>query len=126
MEEVYKVGGRYSKEITAVVSHLEAAIPFAPEPTAKALRALIQWYRTGDDGDRANYDIAWVADKDSPIDVINGFIEVYLDARGVKGGWESLVFFVNKEKTERIRKLADNAQWFEDNMPFDPKAARRA
>jgi dipeptidyl-peptidase III len=121
VEEVYKVGGRYSKEITAIVSHLEAAIPFAPEATATALRALIQWYRTGDDADRAKYDIAWVADKDSPIDVINGFIEVYLDARGIKGGWESLVFFVNKEKTERIRKLADNAQWFEDQMPFDPK-----
>ena len=121
VEEVYKIGGRYSKEITAVVSHLEAAIPFAPEATAAALRALIQWYRTGDDADRAKYDIAWVADKDSPIDVINGFIEVYLDARGVKGGWESLVFFVNKEKTERIRKLADNAQWFEDHMPFDAK-----
>jgi dipeptidyl-peptidase-3 len=121
MEEVYKVGGRYSKEITAIVAHLEAAIPFAPEATAKALRALIQWYRTGDDADRAKFDIAWVADKDSSIDVINGFIEVYLDARGVKGGWEALVFFVNKEKTERIRKLADNAQWFENNMPFDAK-----
>jgi dipeptidyl-peptidase-3 len=121
VEEVYKVGGRYSREITAIVTHLEAAIPFAPEPTANALRALIQWYRTGDDADRAKYDIAWVADKDSPIDVINGFIEVYLDARGVKGAWEALVFVVNREKTERIRKFADNAQWFEDNMPFDAK-----
>ena len=121
VEEIYKVGGRYSKEITAIVSHLEAAIPFAPEPTANALRALIQWYRTGDDADRAKYDIAWVADKDSSIDVINGFIEVYLDARGVKGGWEALVFVVNREKTERIRKFADNAQWFENNMPFDAK-----
>ena len=62
-----------------------------------------------------------MADKDSPIDVINGFIEVYLDARGVKGGWEALVFVVNREKTERIRKFADNAQWFENNMPFDAK-----
>jgi dipeptidyl-peptidase-3 len=121
VEEVYKIGGRYSKEISAVVSHLEAAIPFAPEPTANALKALIQWYRTGDDADRAKYDIAWVADKASTVDVINGFIEVYLDARGIKGGWESVVFYVNKEKTERIRKFADNAQWFEDHMPFDAK-----
>ncbi|HEY6506908.1 MAG TPA: hypothetical protein VIY56_02790, partial [Vicinamibacterales bacterium] len=121
VEEVYKVGGRYSKEISAIVSHLEAAIPVAPEPTANALRALVRWYQTGEDADRAAYDIAWVADKDSSIDVINGFIEVYLDPRGIKGGWESLVFLVNKEKTERIRKFADNAQWFEDQMPFDPK-----
>jgi dipeptidyl-peptidase-3 len=120
-EEVYKVGGRYSKEITAIVAHLEAAIPFATEPMAKALRALIQWYRSGDDGDRAKYDIAWVQDKASPVDTINGFIEVYLDARGIKGGWEGLVFYVNHEKTERIHKFADNAQWFEDHMPYDAK-----
>jgi dipeptidyl-peptidase-3 len=121
IEEVYKVGGRYSKEITEIVRHLEAAIPFATEPMANALRALVQWYRTGEDADRAKYDIAWVQDKDSPVDTINGFIEVYLDARGIKGAWEGLVFYVNREKTERIRKFADNAQWFEDRMPFDAK-----
>ena len=81
----------------------------------------IQWYRTGDDGDRAKYDIAWVQDKASPVDTINGFIEVYLDPRGVKGAWEALVFYVNQDKTARIRKLAENAQWFEDRMPWDPK-----
>jgi dipeptidyl-peptidase-3 len=121
VEEVYKIGGRYSKEITEIVRHLEAAVPFASEPMANALRALIQWYRTGDDGDRAKYDIAWVQDKASPVDTINGFIEVYLDARGIKGAWEALVFYVNPEKTTRIKKLAENAQWFEDRMPWDPK-----
>jgi dipeptidyl-peptidase III len=126
VEEVYKVGGRYSKEISEVVRHLEAAIPYATEPMANALRALVQWYRTGSDEDRRKYDIAWVADKDSPVDTINGFIEVYLDARGIKGSWEGLVFYVNREKTERIRKFADNAQWFENNMPFDAKYKKAA
>jgi dipeptidyl-peptidase-3 len=121
VEEVYKIGGRYDKQITEVVKHLENAIPFATEPMAKALRALIQWYRTGEDSDRAKFDIAWVEDKDSPVDTINGFIEVYLDARGIKGAWEALVFYVNPEKTARIKKLAENAQWFEDRMPWDPK-----
>jgi dipeptidyl-peptidase-3 len=120
-EEVYRIGGRYSKELTEIVRHLEAAIPFAPEPTANALRALIQWYRTGEDADRAKYDIAWVQDKDAKVDTINGFIEVYMDARGIKGAWEGVVFYVNREKTERIQKFAQNAQWFEDNMPFDAK-----
>jgi dipeptidyl-peptidase III len=121
VEEVYKTGGRYSKEITEIVRHLDAAIPFATEPMANALRALIQWYRTGENADRVKYDIAWVEDKSSPVDTINGFIEVYMDPRGVKGSWEGLVFYVNPVKTERIRKFADNAQWFEDRMPFDPK-----
>jgi dipeptidyl-peptidase-3 len=121
VEEVYKIDGRYAKEIAEVVRHIEAAIPFATEPMAKALRALVRWYRTGDDADRAKYDIAWVEDKASPVDFINGFVEVYLDARGIKGSWESVVFYINREKTERIRKFADNAQWFEDHMPYDPK-----
>jgi dipeptidyl-peptidase-3 len=121
VEEVYRVGGRYSKEISEIVTHLEAAIPFASEPMANALRALVQFYRTGEKTDREKYDIAWVNDKVSPVDTINGFIEVYLDARGVKGGWEGLVFYVNREKTARIKKFADNAQWFEDHMPYDAK-----
>ena len=39
-------------------------------------------------------------DKASPVDTINGFVEVYLDARGIKGAWEALVFYVNREKTD--------------------------
>ena len=121
VEEVYKIGGRYSEQITNIVKHLEAAIPFATDPMANALRALVQWYRTGDDADRVKYDVAWVQDKASPVDTINGFIEVYMDPRGVKGSWEGLVYYVNQEKTARIKKLAENAQWFEDRMPWDPK-----
>jgi len=121
VEEVYKIDGRYGKQIAEIVKHLEAAIPFASAPTAAALKALIQWYRTGDDGDRAKFDIAWVKDKDAPVDTINGFIEVYMDPRGVKGSWEGVVFHVNKEKTDRIKKFASNAQWFEDHMPYDVK-----
>jgi dipeptidyl-peptidase-3 len=121
VEEVYRVGGRYGRQLEAIVHHLEAAIPYATEPMAKALRALITFYQTGETKDREAYDIAWVQDKASPVDTINGFIEVYLDARGIKGAFEGLVFYVNREKTSGIQKLAQNAQWFEDRMPWDPK-----
>ena len=120
IEEVYRVGGRYDREIRAIIGHLEAAVPFATESMGKALRALIKWYETGEEADRKAYDIAWVQDKDSPVDTINGFIEVYMDPRGAKGSWEALVYYINREKTEGIRKLAANAQWFEDRMPWDP------
>ena len=88
---------------------------------AAALRALIAFYTTGETADRAAYDIAWVQDRDSPVDTINGFVEVYMDARGMKGAWEALVYYVNPEKTAGIRKLADAAQWFEDRMPWADK-----
>lgn len=121
VEEVYRIDGRYGKYISEIVKHLEAAKPFAEPPMAKALDALIAFYRSGEVKDREAYDIAWVQDKDSTVDTINGFIEVYLDPRGVKGSWEALVFYVNPEKTQRIKTLAANAQWFEDRMPWDAK-----
>jgi dipeptidyl-peptidase-3 len=121
VEEVYRVGGRYGGQIAAIVKHRDAAIPFATDAMATALRALIAFYTTGEDRDREAYDIAWVQDKASPVDTINGFVEVYLDARSIKGAWEALVFYVNQEKTSQIQTIAREAQWFEDRMPWDPK-----
>jgi dipeptidyl-peptidase III len=120
VEEVYRSGGKYGKEIDAIVGHIEQAIPFATPPMAAALAALVTFYRTGETADREAYDVAWVSDRESPVDTINGFIEVYLDARGMKGAWEGLVYYVNHDKTEAIRTLAREAQWFEDRMPWDP------
>ena len=121
VEEVYRVGGRYSDEISEIIRHLEAAIPYASEAMARALRANVAYYRTGSPVDQRAYDVAWVEDQDSPVDTINGFTEVYMDARGAKGAWEALVFYVNPEKTGAIRTLAEHAQWFEDRMPWDPR-----
>ena len=121
VEEVYRVGGRYDGYIREIVEHLRAAIPFATQPMATALSALIRFYETGETADRVAYDIAWVQDRDSPVDTINGFVEVYMDARGTKGAWEALVYYVNPHKTEGIRKLAAEAQWFEDHMPWDAR-----
>ena len=121
VEEVYRSGGLYGRQIDAIVSHLEDAIPYATEAMAVALRALIAFYRTGEEPHREAYDIAWVQDKASLVDTINGFVEVYLDARSIKGAWEAIVFYVNADKTHQIRAIADHAQWFEDHMPWDPK-----
>jgi dipeptidyl-peptidase-3 len=121
VEEVYRVGGRYDTQIRAIVGHLNAAIPYATPTMAAALRALVTFYTTGETADRVAYDIAWVQDKASPVDTMNGFVEVYMDPRGAKGSWEALVYFVNEEKTAGIRRLAADAQWFEDRMPWDAK-----
>lgn len=121
VEEVYRVGGHYDREIRRIVAHLEAAIPWAPPSLAEALRALVRWYQTGEEADREAFDIAWVRNRESSVDTMNGFIEVYLDARGIKGAWEGVVYYVNHAKTEKIRRLAEHAQWFEDHLPVDPR-----
>jgi dipeptidyl-peptidase III len=118
VEEVYRVGGRYDREIRRIIGHLEDALAFAPPTTADALRALIRLYTTGNEADRVAYDIAWVRDQAGTVDTINGFIEVYLDPRGTKGAWEGMVCYVNHERTRRIELLAAHAQWFEDHAPW--------
>ncbi len=125
VEEVYRIDGRYGREIAAIVAHLEAAIPWAPAPLAEALGALVAFYRSGEETDRVAHDIAWVSAESSLVDTINGFVEVYLDARGAKGAWEGIVFYVNHDKTEAIRTLAREAQWFEDHMPWGPSWRRQ-
>ncbi|HSF99832.1 MAG TPA: hypothetical protein VLA20_01835, partial [Vicinamibacterales bacterium] len=124
VEEVCRVGGRFGTTIERIVTHLGDALPYAPPPMRAALEALIRFYESGEDRDREAYDIAWVKDANSPIDTINGFIETYLDARGVKGAWEALVYYVNAGKTESLRRLAGAAPWFEARMPWDPKWRR--
>jgi dipeptidyl-peptidase-3 len=121
VEEVYRVGGRYDREIRRIIRHLEDALPYATAHMADALRALIRFYQTGEESDRIAYDIAWVRDRESLVDTINGFVEVYMDPRGSKGSWEALVYYVHAEKTRKIETIAANAQWFEDHMPWDPR-----
>ncbi len=126
VEVVARAGpdGLYRDRIIAICSHLEAALPYATPAMKRALEALIKFYHSGEEADRVAYDIAWVEDKDSPVDTINGFIETYMDARGVKGAWEALVFYVNADKTRGIQNLAASAQWFEDRMPWEARWRR--
>jgi dipeptidyl-peptidase III len=117
VEEVYRIGELYDAELRRVVGHLTDALPFAPPPLRSALEALIRWYQTGEESDREAFDIAWVSNRDTAVDTMNGFIEVYMDARGMKGAWEGVVYYVNHEKTAKVQRLAAHAQWFEDRLP---------
>jgi dipeptidyl-peptidase-3 len=127
VELVYRCGdgtvppGLYAKELAEVVRHMEAALPHAPEKTAAALRHLIRFFRTGDPEDFRKYNIAWVADTASTIDTVIGFIEVYLDARGQKGAFEGIVSYINPAKTPAIKKIASEAAWFEQRMPWEDR-----
>jgi len=113
--------GLFAEEIRAIIGHLLEASKAAPVPTRQALEALIRFYRTGAEADRAAYDIAWVGDATSAVDTINGFVEVYLDPRGAKGSWEGIVFYEDPKKAGEIKTIAENAKWFEDHMPFEDR-----
>jgi dipeptidyl-peptidase-3 len=88
------------------------------EQQAKVLGLLIDFYRTGDLKKFDEYNIEWVKDIHSTIDVVNGFIEVYQDALGKRGSFESVVSMKDFEATKRIEAIAKAAQWFEDHSPI--------
>ncbi|MEZ5035494.1 MAG: hypothetical protein R2796_10930 [Chitinophagaceae bacterium] len=126
VEKVWKVGGMYSAAIEKIVYWLKKAADVAEnQDQKKALLLLIDYYKTGDLKKFDEYNIAWVNDVNSRIDVVNGFIEVYLDPLGIKGSFESVVSMKDMEATKRIRAIADQAQWFEDHSPLLPENKKK-
>lgn len=121
-EEVYKIGGRYSHYIEKIVYWLREALQFAEdEKQHEVISLLIRYYETGNLSVFDDYSIAWVSQTEPRIDFINGFIEVYGDPMGLKGSWEGIVHYKDLEATHRTEVLSQNAQWFEDNSPVDPR-----
>lgn len=122
VERVWKVGGLYSEAIERIVAELEKATAFAEnEKQRRIIATLIDYYRTGDLRTFDAYSILWVEDTDSQVDFVNGFIETYGDALGLKASWESTVNFRNEEATRRTQIISENAQWFEDHSPVDKR-----
>ncbi len=120
-EAVWRVGGEYSAAIEKIVYHLKQASSVASDVQKSYIDKLIEFYQTGDLALFDAYSIKWTKDNHSPVDFVNGFIEVYSDPLGYKGSWEALVNFRNEEATLRTQKMSQWAQWFEDNSPIDPQ-----
>lgn len=119
VEQVWRVGGMYNDALEQVVYWLERAINVAEnEKQKKTFELLVKYYRSGDLEDFDAYNIAWVEDINSTVDVINGFIEVYNDPLAYRGSFESVVSFRDAEATLRISAIGERAQWFEDNSPI--------
>jgi dipeptidyl-peptidase-3 len=125
-EKVWKVGGMYDASISKIVMWLEKALAVTTDAQQKeSLSKLIQYYKTGDLKTWDDYNIAWVNDVNSPIDVVNGFIEVYGDPLGMRASYESVVSFKDLEATKRIKAIGDQAQWFEDNSTLLPQHKKK-
>src|SRR4051812_2713979 len=120
------VGGMYTQAIEKMVYWLEKAITVAENDAQKeALEKLVTFYKSGSLTDFDNYNVAWVKDNNSAVDVVNGFIEVYQDPLGMRGSFESVVSVKDMEASKRIAAIGANAQWFEDNSPILPEHKKK-
>lgn len=125
VEQVYRAGtpdhrvppGMYAEYLAKANSCLEHAAEFAEPAQAKAIHDLIRYYQTGDPKDWLQFDADWVRNN-ATVDFANGFIEIYRDARGAKGTSQSFVTVTDRSVDALMRKIADNAQYFEDHAPW--------
>ena len=126
-EEVYKIGGLYSPALEKIASELEKAAGVAESDLQRQyISTLIEYYRTGDLKLWDKYNIEWVQDTLGTVDFVNGFVEDYNDPLGRKATWEGLVNIKDHAASERTRVLSENAQWFEDNSPVDPRFRKKS
>jgi dipeptidyl-peptidase III len=127
-ELVYRAGtpdgkippGVYATFLKKAVACLQKARGYAEPEQAEAIGHLIRFYQTGDYADWLRFGTAWVQN-DATVDFDNGFIEVYRDARGAKGSSQSFVTITDKPVTAAVKKLAENAAYFEQKAPWDAK-----
>lgn len=124
-EQVWKVGGLYSPAIEKIVYWLRKAEGVAEEPQKSTIASLINYYETGDLREFDRYNVMWVKDTLSNVDFVNGFIEDYGDPLGRKASWEANVNFLDKEACLRTQIISENAQWFEDHSPVDPRYKKK-
>ncbi len=126
MEERWCAEGRYAKAIKQIIFWLEKAQEVTENEAQKEIIGiLIRYYQSGDLRDFNEYCKKWVKALDGQVDFINGFIEVYGDPLGMKGSWEGLVEYVDEEATHRTQLISENAQWFEDHSPVDPRFKKK-
>lgn len=121
-EQKYTINGMYANAIRQILHWLGKAATVAEnERQRKIIGLLIDYYNTGDLRTFDRYNIEWLQEQQGDIDFINGFVEVYGDPLGLKGTWEGIVEYRDKEATRRTQTIATNAQWFEDHSPVDPR-----
>ncbi|MCL3778975.1 dihydrofolate reductase [Prolixibacteraceae bacterium JC049] len=121
-EQIWHSNGKYGAAIKQIVFWLKKALDVAENTKQEdLLKLLIQFYETGDLQLFDQFNILWVSELDADIDFINGFIEVYGDAMGIKASWEAVVQLKDEEATKRTETISKNAQWFEDHSPVDKR-----
>lgn len=121
-EDVWYENGLYGSAIKHIVYWLGKAAGVAEnERQVEIINMLIEYYRTGDLHIFDQYSIEWLKEHEGRVDFINGFIEVYGDPLGLKASWEGIVHYKDLVATRRTQTLSQNAQWFEDHSPVDPR-----
>ena len=132
-EEVYRAGtpdgkvapGLYATYLKRANEYLAKAQRVAAPDQAKVIGDLIRYYQTGERTDWVQFGTDWVQNN-AVVDFVNGFVEIYRDARGAKASSQTFVSITDKPVTETMARLDENAKYFEEKAPWDAKYKKQA
>ena len=132
-EQVYRAGtpdgkvppGLYAVYLRRANDYLAKAQRVADPAQSRVIGDLIRYYQTGEFADWLRFGTDWVQN-DSTVDFDNGFIEIYADARGTKGTSQAFVSITDKPITKIMTRLGENADYFEQQAPWDAKYRKQA
>jgi dipeptidyl-peptidase-3 len=132
-EQVYRAGtpdgkippGLYATFLKRADEYLAKAQEFADPGQAKVIGDLIRYYQTGNPADWLLFGSDWVQNN-ATVDFADGFIEIYRDARGAKGSSQSFVSITDKPITDIMIRLGTNANYFEQQAPWDAKYKKQS
>jgi dipeptidyl-peptidase III len=127
-EDVYRAGtpdgkiasGLYATYLKRANEYLAKAQRVAAPDEGKVLGDLIRYYQTGERPDWVQFGTDWVQNN-AIVDFVNGFVEIYRDARSAKASSQTFVSITDKAVTETMVRLGDNANYFEEKAPWDAK-----
>lgn len=118
--------GMFGEYLSRAVHHLEQALNFSGKNPSfkKSVESLIEFLNNGSPLLFDKHSIDWVNDQQTKIFFVFGFIETYSDPLKEMGSFQSLVGFEDTIGTKMINVIIDNAQYLEDNLPFDKSFKR--
>ena len=128
IEHVYRAGtpdgkvpaGLYADYLKKAIGYLAKAQGYAEPAQSTVIGDLIRYYETGEYKGWLQFDGDWVRNN-ATVDFVNGFIEVYRDARSAKASSQSFVSVTDEKLSGAMQKIAANAQYFEDRAPWLPQ-----
>ncbi len=116
-----KSPGVVGKKLKEIDHHLRLAKNFAgTERQRNQIDYFLKYLVSGDEADFRQFNIEWLKDRtDSTIDLMIGWVETYDDWLNRIGSWENYVLIVDRDVTKKSSALAKNAQYFENQMPYE-------
>ena len=111
--------GEFASFLKDINENLSKAKEYAANDLEKQmLDFYIESFKTGSIDKHKDSQRAWIKNKLPVIEMNMGWVETYIDPKGVRGYYEGWVALTDKEKSKQFGTLVENAEGFLAGLPW--------